>query len=312
VLKITGTFLDEITYDIPSQNWGRKEWEKDFADMKKAGIDTAILIRCGHKRWSTYPSKILEERMDAFRPPIDLVDLFLDLADEHGIDFFFGTYDSGKYWLEEKHEKEIELSIAAAEEAYNRYGSSPAFKGWYISLEIGRHSVPIVELFRKLGGHLKDISGDLPVLLSPYIEGRKAIWVHDPTIDRGDSITPEQHEKEWNDIMSGISGSVDYVAFQDGHVDFHELQEFLEINKTLADKYNLESWTNTESFDRDMPIKFLPISWEKLKLKLDAAERAGIEKAITFEWSHFMSPNSCYLQARGLYRLYAQEAGIIS
>jgi len=24
MLKITGTFLDEITHDIPPQNWGRK------------------------------------------------------------------------------------------------------------------------------------------------------------------------------------------------------------------------------------------------------------------------------------------------
>ncbi len=26
MLGITGTFLDEITYDIPSANWGAREW----------------------------------------------------------------------------------------------------------------------------------------------------------------------------------------------------------------------------------------------------------------------------------------------
>ena len=26
-LKITGTFLDEISHDIPHQNWGVKEWD---------------------------------------------------------------------------------------------------------------------------------------------------------------------------------------------------------------------------------------------------------------------------------------------
>ena len=25
-LRITGTFLDEISHDIPHQNWGAKEW----------------------------------------------------------------------------------------------------------------------------------------------------------------------------------------------------------------------------------------------------------------------------------------------
>ena len=46
-MKITGTFLDEISYDIPHQNWGEKEWDADFRSMAAIGIDTVILIRCG-------------------------------------------------------------------------------------------------------------------------------------------------------------------------------------------------------------------------------------------------------------------------
>jgi len=59
-------------------------------------------------------------------------------------------------------------------------------------------------------------------------------------------------------------------------------------------------WTNAESFDRDMPIKIFLIKWEKLLLKLEAAQKAGLEKAITFEFSHFMSPQSSYVQAHHL------------
>ncbi|MBR2723495.1 MAG: DUF4434 domain-containing protein, partial [Lentisphaeria bacterium] len=44
-MLVTGTFLDEISHDIPHQNWGEKEWDRDFACMKTAGIDTVILIR---------------------------------------------------------------------------------------------------------------------------------------------------------------------------------------------------------------------------------------------------------------------------
>ena len=33
-LRITGTFLDEISHDIPHQNWGEKEWDADFRHMK--------------------------------------------------------------------------------------------------------------------------------------------------------------------------------------------------------------------------------------------------------------------------------------
>ena len=77
-----------------------------------------------------------------------------------------------------------------------------------------------------------------------------------------------------------------------------------------ADKHHLHCWTYCETFDRDMAIHFLPIKWEKMWHKLRAAEAVGIEKAITFEFSHFMSPNSAYPQAHGLYDRYREYAGV--
>ena len=81
---------------------------------------------------------------------------------------------------------------------------------------------------------------------------------------------------------------------------------FFTVNKKLADKYGMKCWTNAETFDRDMPIKFLPIKFDKLRMKLEAAKRAGYDKAITFEFSHFMSPQSAYLQAGNLYNRYIE------
>ena len=122
-----------------------------------------------------------------------------------------------------------------------------------------------------------------------------------------DFLYISDHEEEWDEILDNVKGAVDIMAFQDGQVDYHELYDYLVINKKLADKYNMKCWTNIESFDRDMPIRFLPIKWEKLLLKLDAARRAGMENAITFEFSHFMSPNSAYLQAGHLYERYCEH-----
>ena len=56
-MRIKGTFLDEISHDIPHQNWGEAEWDRDFGYMREAGIDTVILIRCGYRRWQTFPSR---------------------------------------------------------------------------------------------------------------------------------------------------------------------------------------------------------------------------------------------------------------
>lgn len=308
-MLITGTFLDEISHDIPSQNWGESEWREDFRIMKAVGIDTVILIRSGHKRWATYPSKVLEREMGAFEPPVDLVDLFLRLAEEEGMSFFFGSYDSGKYWHEGKYEKEIQISKDVASEVWEKYGSSPAFKGFYLSCEVSGKFRGIVDIYADLGRHCKKLSGGLPVLISPYIAGRKNpnSFEEAATVD---ATTPERHEREWEEILSGIEGAVDILAFQDGHVDFDELAEYLAINRELARKHGMQSWTNLETFDRDMPIKFLPIKWEKLLLKLEAAERAGLDKIITFEFSHFLSPQSCYLQADGLFSRYIEDRGL--
>ena len=38
-MRITGTFLDEITHDIPSQNWRAGEWRREFALYPKIGIE---------------------------------------------------------------------------------------------------------------------------------------------------------------------------------------------------------------------------------------------------------------------------------
>ena len=43
LLPISGTFLDEITHDIPSQNWSEKQWRREFELYTRIGIDTVII-----------------------------------------------------------------------------------------------------------------------------------------------------------------------------------------------------------------------------------------------------------------------------
>lgn len=305
-MKIKGTFLDEISHDIPHQNWGRKEWEQDFAYMKLIGINSVILIRSGYRKWLTYPSQILIERENAYRPSVDLVQMFLELSQKHGMDFYFGLYDSGRYWVNGDFQSELDLNKTLIEEVWSKYGNMPAFKGWYISQECSRKTGAIIKMYAGLGEYCKSVSGQLTTLISPYIDGVKNISQYQAETSRTLGVSLKRHEEDWNEIFDGIKNAVDIVAFQDGHIEFDELDDFLQINKQLADKYGIRSWTNSETFDRDMPIKFLPIKWEKLRMKLEAAQRVGMEQAITFEFSHFMSPQSAYLQAGHLYNRYKE------
>ncbi|MBB4038027.1 hypothetical protein GGR21_003954 [Dysgonomonas hofstadii] len=305
-LQISGTFLDEISHDIPHQNWGEKEWDQDFCHMKAIGIDTVIMIRSGYRKFITYPSEYLIKK-GCYKPSVDLLDMYLKLADKHGMKFYFGLYDSGHYWATGDMSHEIEDNKYVIDEVWQKYGQKyKSFQGWYLSGEISRATKGAIDSFRAMGKQCKDVSGGLPTFISPWIDGKKAVMAASGQLSKGDSVSVQQHEKEWGEIFDGIKGTVDACAFQDGHIDYDELDAFFEVNKKLADKYGLECWTNAESFDRDMPIKFLPIKFDKLRLKLEAAKRAGYDKAITFEFSHFMSPQSAYLQAGHLYNRYKE------
>ena len=303
-MRITGTFIDEISHDIPHQNWGKIEWEQDFIHMRAIGIDTVIMIRSGYRKFITYPSTYLMNNHNCYKPSIDLVELFLTLADKYEMKFYFGLYDSGVFWDTGDLQVEIDANKYVVDEVWTKYGHYKSFGGWYISTEISRKTKGAIQAFKTLGMQCKSISDGLPTLISPYIDGRKAIMAHSKDLSKSEAVSVKEHEEEWGEIFEGISGAIDAVAFQDGHVDYHELPAFFEVNKKLADKFGLECWTNVESFDRDMPIKFFPIKFDKMRLKLEAAAAAGYDKAITFEFSHFMSPQSAYLQAGHLYNRY--------
>lgn len=299
-LRITGTFLDEISHDIPHQNWGPKEWEQDFLYMKAIGIDTVIMIRSGYRKFITWPSDYLISK-GCYIPSQDLVELFLSLADKLDMKFYFGLYDSGVYWDTGNMLHEADVNMFVIEEVWKKYGHHKSFQGWYLSTEISRGNKTAVPCFHQMGKQCKDVSGGLPCFISPWIDGKKAV------MDYGEShksVSVLEHEREWDEIFDGIHDVVDACAFQDGHIDYDELDAFFSVNKKLAQKYGMECWTNAESFDRDMPIRFLPIKFDKLRMKLEAAKRCGYDKAITFEFSHFMSPQSAYLQAGHLYDRY--------
>lgn len=297
-MRITGTFLDEITHDIPSQNWGPEEWAAEFDVMRQVGIDTVIIIRAGYREQAIFNSWVLREYRPMMPVRQNLAQLFLDLAQRNGMKLFWGIYDPGD-WARNS-QTALELNRRFMREVHEQYGSHPAFAGWYITFELSRHNPQQVELVVSAGRHAKDLSPELPTLISPYIAGTKA-----PPGDQ--PVSREQHASEWRAIFNRIRECIDIVAFQDGHTDYLDLPEYLTTNLRLAREAGIKCWSNVETFDRDMPIKFPPIDWRKLEFKIDAAREAGVDKLITFEFSHFLSPHSSYASAHTLFRRYCER-----
>lgn len=295
---ISGTFIDEITHDIPSNNWGESDWRKEFSLMRAIGIDTVIVIRPGYRNKAVFPSETLKKKADLLPVYSDLLDLFLELAEINDISFFCGTYDSGIHLPSGDAFKEIDINLAFVDELWEKYGHRKAFKGWYLSHEIAKKDGNGVKCLEAIGKHCKNISNGLTTFISPFIWGCKQFKT---------PVTVKQHEKDWSDILATLRDVIDIVAFQDGNVPIEELPEYMAINAELIRKNKMTVWSNLESFDRDMPFNFPPIEWRKLWWKLMAAEKADVEKIITFEFSHFMSPYSCWPAARKIFERYCEH-----
>lgn len=298
VMRLTGTFLDEITHDIPSQNWGPSEWREEFELYKRIGIDTVVIIRAGYKEKCIFPARSIPGVL-----PVndDLGRLFFDLADELGLSVYFGTYDSGRHWIRGSYWREIDLNKAFLDEVVERYGDHKSFRGWYLCHETSRHDMHIVKLFTAIGGYAKSLK-DLPVLISPYPQGSKQFGPND-------TFTLKESLEHWDRILCESSGAVDICAFQDGQLQYFELQQFHQGVASLGSKHGVQIWANIESFDRDTPMKFPPADWRYLRFKLETASEWA-QKLITFEFPHFMSPQSCYPSARNLFQRYCSHFGI--
>ncbi len=295
--RITGTFLDEITHDIPSQNWGEKCWRKEFELYQKIGIDTVVIIRAGYQNKCIFPSKTIPNLLPVYE---DLGEIFLSLADEYDLNLYWGTYDSGNYWWARSWWKEVELNLPFIDEVVERYGHHKSFKGWYLCHETSKNDAHIIELFNHIGKHCK-AAKDLPVLISPYPQGAKQ--------GGGGVMSLDDSFDHWDRIFDATQESFDICAFQDGQIHYQELPRFIEGIGKLGEKYGVSIWSNLETFDRDMPIKFPPADWRYLRFKMEAASKVA-EKIITFEFPHFMSPNSCYPAAHNLFERYSEYAGL--
>jgi hypothetical protein len=290
-LPITGTFLDEISLDIPSQHWGEEEWRADFDAMDALGIDTVVIIRGGLKEKTIFPSRVIDTH-----PEQDLARMFLDLAGERSMNLFFGTYDSWDWARGGTWREEIAINRRFMREIWERYGSYSAFAGWYLSHETSHRQFHFPEVYRELSEAAVQLTPEKPVLISPFYPSRK--------IYGENGMEPEQFADEWRAMLEGVE-TIDYVAFQDGTADLDELDRYLAQARLVMDELGIELWNNAETFSREWGEEFPPLGFEELRQKMVIAQRYAT-KNITFEFSHFMSPNARYPGARDLHRRYCE------
>ena len=292
--KITGTFIDEITCDIGSQNWSEEDWKRDFEAMAFIGIDTVIIIRGAYKDQAVFPSKVVGNHGDP-----DNAIVWLDEAAKHNMKLYFGTYcqDQNAVTNERSTAGEISANLEFIDEVVSRYWGHPAFTGWYICHEVCKHEEGINNLFKQIAVHAKEQTPNAPALISPYYPSEILLGK--------DALPPAEFGESWRQILNGLTGLVDVMAFQDGTAPRALLPAYLAEAKRIGNEHGIELWNNVETFDRGMSYFFPPRDIRVLRKALEVAE-PYVRKTITFEFSHFMSPNSCFPGAANLYRRYCE------
>ena len=290
---ISGSFLDGIACDVPDNNWGARDWARQFDVMKAMAVDTVIIIRVGAGESAMYRSDVLRTTL---YEDDDLVEIMFRQADRTGLRMYLGLYDSEAYWRRNDWDAEVKINERLIEELWDRYQSHDSFYGWYLSHE-GDMRYHQTRIWKPLIRKMKTYDAEKKILVSPRYAGVKYAGPGCPT------ITPEQHYKHLDFIFTEMEGLLDAAAFMDGHVNFHELEEYVRVTHDVCRKHGVAFWSNLETFDRDMPWRFPPISWIKMKHKLEVVQ-PFVEKIITFEAPHFLSPLSMFPSAHGLFRRY--------
>ena len=315
-MRITGTFLCGTELDVPSMNFGEREWEREFKIMRAVGIDTVVLIHSGFLRHSTFPSEVLAREARALPVYEDKVAMFLRLAEQEGMSFFMGTYVGAMWGYTPENcdlikDRELSLNKSLIDELWGRYGKSPAFRGWYNSFELNTRWSCCTDVVRKVGLHCKEVSG-LPVLMSPYYIPFSHYAKNGKQPPPGVTDEPSGlawHARQWDGMLTELAGSVDMIAFQDG-VEC-EYPDFLKTNNPLLKKHNIRPWINIETWSHDTSIRWPPVDWSHLRYHLEACEADGdVEKVIVFDFSHFMSPYAFWPSGQNLFRRYCEYLGL--
>ena len=120
---ITATFIDEITYDIPSSNWSDEQWVADLDNMKEVGIDTLVIMRGVFYDKCIYPSKIFPTLK---KDNEDFAGLILNEAAKRNMKVYMGLYISNLCWNDGDALGEIKQNKLYVDEIMQRYdGISP-------------------------------------------------------------------------------------------------------------------------------------------------------------------------------------------
>ncbi len=261
---LRGTFIYHRPPDYPGRDtggWGKREWVAEFKRLQGLGIDTVIyqgaIGETTAGDWYIYypiPETSRRELASIERrlgkPPVldPRLDDVVAAAAECGLELHLGLYNVGRGWMPLPSRKFIEQvcreELIVARDLAERYGQSPALKGWYISPEI----------FYLYHGLLRRL--DMHAFLEPIcreLKGatpRARIGISPGTYDNRSHR--ERIKQFWLETLRDTGVDLIYPQDTVGNqfVAVDRAESVWQLWKEIAEALRIELWANCESFTR--------------------------------------------------------------
>ncbi len=262
--KITGTFL---ALDYSNIRDGAGSWAKEFSQMKDAGIDLIVVAPYNYGS-----------------PLYSVLDELFNEAEKQSFRIMIGSRSNNEYqWTnlgKKKLAATLETTLAELTELNKRYAGRPAFSGWYLADEIDEKDL-IANRFKittwyygEIVNHMKSLTPDKPILICPsYASDTATSWWAD------------KYTEFLKLVKVDILGPQDSVGAKRSTPE--EAAKFYAALKQVTAFYNIQLWADVEIFDIDT---WQPGPSERVMKQLLAVD-PYVEKAIVFEYNHYMNPN---------------------
>jgi len=280
---VTGAFI-QLNNGFTSL--GQQWWDAELGAMNDIGMDTLVIQNVGVGSNYYYPSSVPGVNGTV----TDTIEHALLAADALGMGVFLGLQaNSGGFNLNQN----LTQGAATLTELNSRYGSHASLAGWYIPQEISDVTVlndsPLRDDLVSYMGQISQqahTNTTLPVMISPFF---------------GQNPNAQTYANWWD--TTGLAGTgIDILALQDGvgthRTTIAESLPVFQAFQPVLQNHNVAFWANNESFNQThgFPIDGQPFAAEPTDINTFTAQiqstAAHVDKAITFEFSTYMSPQA--------------------
>lgn len=262
-------------------------WRTKVGEWHRMGLEYLVIMQVANDGRSYYPSDVMEPAYTGEESPVSAI---LDEAARQGMKVFLSTgwarnqfEDLRDAWVQERQQ-------LIMTELTERYGSHPAFYGWYLPVEDCITPVfpkTAVEAVNKLVARSHELTPGKKTLISPY------------GMVRADYDNPE--------LAANIRAlKVDIIAYQDevGCVrepfPLRRLKENWKKLKAIHEGSGIEMWANCETFTWTHETNshfsaLIPAAYSRLLSQQIAATDGGVSRIISFMFGGIIEdPDSPY------------------